>query len=31
MGHPDVCGGFGEERETAGSLPFGFAQGQNDN
>jgi len=30
MGHPD-CAGTGEERETAGSLPFGFAQGRNDN
>ena len=23
MGHPDVCGGVGEERETAGLFPFG--------
>jgi hypothetical protein len=27
----EVCGGAGEEREEAGSFPFGFAQGQNDN
>jgi len=26
-----LWGSTGEERETAGSFPFGFAQGQNDN
>jgi len=26
----DVCGGAGEEREEADSLPFGYAQGRND-
>ncbi|AEU35105.1 hypothetical protein AciX8_0756 [Granulicella mallensis MP5ACTX8] len=27
----NVRGEAGEKRETAGSLPFGFAQGRNDN
>ena len=26
-----LYGGTNEKRETAGSLPFGFAQGRNDN